>query len=205
MSHFNYVLTGHTRCRRDLLTCFGNTLRIKSEVMFKLLKGAFKMDSNLKKKPGKALFSSEWNSTNNVNVVHLYSATCTASKALFAKRLCGAPSQARLLQCRPGFEHDPFGRPARQKHCIDDPKTCKYSYFKIKVVPGEKRSKYLKRAASIHSGGFFAPAAGTSATSKTLTLPCSVPEKSRDSTTAKYFPVLSKDMLTGRRRSTHWA
>ena len=66
----------------------------------------------------------------NVNVVHLYSATCVASEALLANHLCSAPSHGRLWQCRLGFEHDtlrllplpshagncagnPFGRPAQ--------------------------------------------------------------------------------------------
>ena len=48
------------------------------------------------------------NDDDDVNVVHLYSAKCTASEALLVNHLYGAPSQGRLLdsQCRLGFEHD---------------------------------------------------------------------------------------------------
>ena len=41
----------------------------------------------------------------NVNEVHLYSAICLASEALFVNHLYSAPSQGCLRQCRLGFEH----------------------------------------------------------------------------------------------------
>ena len=48
------------------------------------------------------LFVNELRST---NVLHLYSAICIASEALFVSHLYSAPSQGRLRQCRLGFEH----------------------------------------------------------------------------------------------------
>ena len=39
-------------------------------------------------------------------VLHLHSAICTASGALFVNHLRSAPSQGLLRQCRLGFEHD---------------------------------------------------------------------------------------------------
>ena len=47
----------------------------------------------------------------NVNIVHLYSAICIASEALFVNHLHSTPSQGRLGQCRLCFEHDTLRLP----------------------------------------------------------------------------------------------
>ena len=44
--------------------------------------------------------------TLNVKVLHLYSAICIATEALFVNHLYSTPSRGRLRQCRLGFEQD---------------------------------------------------------------------------------------------------
>ena len=50
----------------------------------------------------------QWNPVGvlNVNLIHLYSATCIASETLLVNHLYSAPSRGHLWQCRLGFEHD---------------------------------------------------------------------------------------------------